>query len=272
MSTYHQDLQQQEAAIIEQMVHNGASPEEIDAQIQKMYDQNKQLVYEDQPRMSDEEVASILESLANYDSTAVFKQKPEKPGFFKSPKSMRKFRKAFDLKSDRKYTLNGEENYVKKLNLRDVMHLSTKIPEYARYIGFNTPKMLVDEITGEYRLTETILTLLERAFSDWDEQNDRPTDFAHSVLEEIAYFLNIRGEDDIAKVDYLLSCDPEEVFEAVRLVVEYNQGFFTKAWNALGPIKEIWSLISGTITSKIKNLKLMQDLQKEEMNQNQTPE
>lgn len=272
MSTHAQDLSQEEMYMIEEMVQKGASPEEIDAKLDEIYSRGRQISGADGPQMSNEEMQQLLESLANYDENAVFNEKPEKPKFFKSPKSLRKFRRSFDLKSDRKYTMNGEERYVKKLNLGDVMRFSAKIPEYARYIGFNTPKMLVDEITGKYRLTETILKLLERAFSDWDEELERPTDFAHSVLEEMAYMLNIKADDDIAAVDYLLSSDPEEVFDAVRLVVEYNQGFFIKTWNALGPIKEIWSLISGMITSKVKNLKLLQDRQNNEMNQNQTPE
>lgn len=264
--------EQELTEIIEQMVHNGASPEEIDAKIQELTHASNQQSKQDLPVVSQEEYDSFMESLANYDPNAVFNEKPSKPKFFKAPKSMRKFKPSFTLKSDRKYTLNGQENFVKKLNLRDVMRLSSKIPEYARYIGFNAPEMLVDEITGKYRLTETILVLLQRAFSDWDEELDRPTDFAHSVLEEMAYFLNIKAEDDIAAVDYLLSCDPEEVFDAVRLVVEYNQGFFTKTWSALGPIKEVWSLISGMITSRIKKMKMLQDLQNEEMNQNLTQE
>lgn len=201
----------------------------------------------------------------DYDEKAIFKEKPPKPDFFKAKEQLKKFRQAFQLKSDQIYVLNDEERKVKKLNLRDVMRISHKTPRWAAYLGYNAPEMLVDDLTGQYRFADTLLTLFERAFGDYDEELDRPTDFGQSVLEEMCSLLNLKNTVDengepCDPVDYLLSCDPDEVYEAVAKLITYNQGFFTKLWNALGPIKNLSTLIFGTISNKIKELSALQSL------------
>lgn len=212
---------------------------------------------------SEEEIANILamkeqqlEAMKPYDPKHVFKEEPPKPALFTKSRTKNKpFKPVFTLNSSRRFTLNGHERLVKKLNLRDNFRIISKLPKWANYMGYNVPEMLVDEFTGKYRIADTLMVLLERAFGDYDYELDRPTDFSESVLEEVAYLLNITDTDDYDAVDYLMSCDPDEVFEAVAQLVEYNQGFFIKLWNRTGIIRETVSLIHGTILQKVKKAK-----------------
>lgn len=229
---------------------------------------------------SEEEIANILamkeqqlEAMKPYDPKHVFKEEPPKPALFSKSRTKNKpFSPVFTLNSSRRFTLNGHERLVKKLNLRDNFRIISKLPKWANYMGFNVPEMLVDEFTGKYRIADTLMVLLERAFGDYDYELDRPTDFSESVLEEVAYLLNITDTDDYAAVDYLLSCDPDEVYEAVAALVEYNQVFFTKLWNKTGIIRESVSLIRGTISQKIKTAKeKLKELEDKIETQSETP-
>lgn len=195
---------------------------------------------------------------SDYDPKAVFKEQAPKPDIFKSGDSVGNFKPVFILKSDRKYKLNGEERNVRKLNMKDVIRIMSKLPKLANYMGYNAPEMLVDDITGKYRFYETVMVLFERAFGDYDYEKDKPTDFSLCVLEEIAYLLSIPKAKDYDPVDYLLSCDPEEVFEAVSTLIAYNQTFFLKLWENSGIIKEICSLIFGTISKRVSLIKQIQ--------------
>lgn len=262
-----QELTQEEMmAKIEKMEAIGMSEDEI----------RKALGLRDnsQQEESFEEDEDFQIDLSQYAEDAPFKQKPAKPDFFKAREKLKPFKELFQLNSDAEYTLTtpeGERKFkAKKLNVRDVMRLTSKVPKWAAYLGFNAPKMLVNEYTGEYRWTETILALAERAFGDYDSELDRPTDFSLSVIEELATLLNLKGEPE--PVDFLLSCDPDEVYTAVATLIAYNQTFFLRLWNMLGPIKELVSLTSGRISSSIKRLKENQILENLEMNlsQNET--
>jgi hypothetical protein len=142
------------------------------------------------------------------------------------------------------------------------MRLAKKVPAWAMYIGYKTPEMLVDEMSGDYRIMETLLALTERAFGDYDLESDQPIDFSLSVLEEVCRILDLSEKEFDDPVEYLLDQDPEEVFEALSVAIRYNQGFFTKVWNNLGPIKSLFSLISGMISDKIEKIKQIQNLEK----------
>ena len=199
-------------------------------------------------------------------SYSPFEEEAPKPKFFReSHKEPQKPK--FVLKSDEKYMLNGQERQLRKMSLRDTIRLASKVPSWAKYLSFNTPQMLVDEFTGQYRVTETILALFERAFGDFDHDNDCPTNFCLSVLDEVCTLLNHPREREKIDADYLLDCDPDEVFDAVAQLIEFNKGFFTKAWNHAGPIKSVTSLISGMISSRIKNISALQSLDSLEMSQ-----
>lgn len=211
--------------------------------------------------------------LSNYVSP--FDEEPPKPKFFKGKDQIKPNKSKFLLKSKQKYILNGEERFVRKLSIRDIMRLVSKTQAWALYLGYNTPQMLVDEFSGRYRFMETLMKLFERAFSDYDEELDSPTEFSYSVVEEIARLLNIKQQGDIEPAEYLLDyCDPEEVYDAVARLVEYNQVFFARLWNnpMLGRIRSLFSSISGMISSKSSILNELQSLNKSEESQSQNNE
>lgn len=209
-------------------------------------------------------------SFGEYDPKAAFKEKAPKPDIFKSSEDIEPFKPVFLLKSDKKYRLNGEDRFVRKLNMKDTIRLMSKLPKLANYMGYKAPEMLVDDITGKYRFYETVMVLFERAFGDYDYEKDKPTDFSLCVLEEIAYLLSIPKTRDVDPVDYLLSCDPEEVFEAVSTLIAYNQNFFLKLWENSGIIKEICSLIFGTISKRVSLIKQIQSGERTDVNPSET--
>lgn len=244
----------------------------IDPDLQKILDLQEQGYTDEQIRqiMGLDDVEETPEvhmpdihlNLSDFEYEDPFEAKPPKPSFFKGKDKLKAFRGGKSLKSNMKYTLDGQERYCKKVNLRDVLRLAKKTPAWAMYIGYKTPEMLVDDMTGQYRIMETILALAERAFGDFDIELDQPTDFSLSVLEEVCRLLDLTAKEFGDPVEYLLEQDPEEVFEALSVAIRYNQGFFTKVWNSLGPIKSIFSLISGLISDKIEQIKQIQNLEK----------
>lgn len=181
-------------------------------------------------------------------SNEVFEEKPKKPKHFR--KIFKKFKPKFQLRSARKYKLAGQEREVRKINFNDTLRLVSKLPSLANYVGYNTPEMLVDQITGQYRFTKTVMAILERVLGEenFDFENNRPSDFQLSVLEEIAYLLNVDEEE-------LMSSDPDEILDAIEILIEVNQRFFLRLWNKSGPIKELYNLTSGRITNYIKKEK-----------------
>lgn len=191
------------------------------------------------------------------DPKAAFKDKPEKPAVLMRRGEEAEFRQAIVLPSDAEYVLNGETRKMRRLNLNDMMRLGAKAAPVFKYLGYNTPEMLVDEFTGRYRVMETLLELFDRAFSDYDLELNRPTGLCYAVVEEICLLLDIKDQPGgVSKEDYLLSCDPMEVYEAVGRLVKYNQAFFIRAWENSGAIKDLGSLITGAISSYTKQMKL----------------
>lgn len=208
---------------------------------------------------------------SSFSDDAVFQEKPAKPNFFKAKEQLQPFEQQFELESNEEYVLNGETRKVKKLNMLDIMRITAKVPKWAAYIGFKVPQMLVNEYTNQYRWSETILALFERAFGDYDMELDRPTDFALSVIEEIVRLLQLKDKGNKA-VDYLLSCDPDEVYVAVAKLISYNQTFFLRIYNSLGPIKDLLSSTFGMISSRARKIKEMNNLENSETNQTQNLE
>lgn len=254
--------QEQTMSLIETMEKAGMTEDQITAAL-GLTDSTQE------PEPEYEETYNM--DFSQFSPDAPFKQKPDKPSFFKAKEKLKKFKQVFSLKSDQQYELNGQTFSVKKLNVRDTMRLAHKTPKWAAYLGYNAPQMLVNEYTGEYRWSETILALFERAFGDYDDELDKPTDFALSVIEEIIVLLgldkaDLRDEngDKADPVDYLLSCDPDEVYTAVATLISYNQTFFLRIWNSLGVIKELTSLIFGKISKSISKLKEDQSQEKKE--------
>lgn len=195
------------------------------------------------------------DALAAYDPKRAFKEDAPRPKNFDRRTPANEFTPVFALASKQVFVLNGEEKRVRILNTKDMIRLTTRLRGWLNYIGYNVPEMLVDEVTGKYRVTETLMKLLERTFSDWDEDLDRPTDFTYSVLTELCSLLEIPDRDGHTAEDYLLSCDPNEVLAAVQKLIECNQDFFIKLWNSSGPIKENFSLMIGLVSSYTNPLK-----------------
>lgn len=214
--------------------------------------------------LSDEDFERQYEIIKRKNSE-VFDEKPKKPKIFK--KILKKFTPKFQLRSAQKFTLAGEQREVKKINFNDTLRLISKLPMWANYIGFNTPEMLIDPLTGRYRFTKTVMTLLERALGEenYDFENNRPSDFQLSVIEELAFLLNVSQDD-------LLSSDPEEVLDAIEILINVNQRFFLRLWNKSGPIKELFSMISGKITHYIEKEKEKQKAESEEDSQTMNEE
>lgn len=261
--------EEKELKRIMELQEAGFTEEQIEAKIQNgtLFDDSNVTTTYSQPEVK----GTYNFDFSNMSQYDPFQQEPPKPEFFKEPKPV-KHKQTFILPSDRKYTLNGQERMLKKMTVNDTIRLISKVPGWAKYLEFNVPEMLVDEFSGEYRVMDTLLKLFERAFSDYDYENERPTDFSLSVLDEVVLLLNHPREREKIDLEYLLDCDPEEVFDAVAKLIEYNKGFFTKAWSHAGPIRSLISLISGMISSKVNQLNAILNLNKLEMNQNPSEE
>lgn len=206
----------------------------------------------------------------DFDEKAAFKEDPEKLSFFKGAEQLKPHVSTFVLKSDSEFVLQGKTYAVRKMNMNDVLRLVAKVPKWAQYLGFNAPKMLVDELTGKYRWAETILKLFERAFGDYDLDLNRPTDFSLSVLEEVVDLMGLQneaastGEKGVA---FLLEQDPEEVLDAVAALIACNQKSFLRVYNALGPIKALINSIFGLISNRIKLINAQRIPENSEMSQ-----
>lgn len=224
---------------IAELEDKGYSEEQIDIEVNKRL-AKESLDVEVKAKPKKQELIVNFDDMPDFDP---YNTIPPKPDFFTN--NTEKFKHRFFLKPKGKYTLNDQERMIKKMNLNDTMRLISKVPMWAQYLAYKTPDMLVNEFTGEYKITETLLKLFERAFSDYDHELKRPTDFSLSVLEEVVELMNHPKERDPIDVEYLLSCDGEEVLDAVEQVIECNKGFFLKLASKLSPLKKMYSLISG---------------------------
>ena len=158
----------------------------------------------------------------------------------------------FYTESDHTVTLGMGEHQrtirIRYLNIEDATRLAAYIPDAVRYVYKRGPALL--ENNSVHSVINDIMTTGLR-----DTRNGKPTKFMIKLYEELAICLSNPEKDQILSASFLRSCQPAQMIQAIRKLVEINQSFFTDLWHEVpGTIRTPVALSIGRITASIKNL------------------
>lgn len=158
----------------------------------------------------------------------------------------------FYTESDHTVTLGMGEHErkvrIRYLNLEDATRLAAYIPDAVRYVYKRGPALL-ENLSVQSVINDVLTTGLR------DTRNGKPTKFMIKLYEELAICLSNPEKDQILSASFLRACQPAQVIQAIRKLVEINQSFFTDLWHEVpGTIRTPVALSIGKITASIKNL------------------
>lgn len=158
----------------------------------------------------------------------------------------------FYMQSEHSVTLGSGEHEktlkIRYLNMDDLDYLSGLVPDIWQYVAKRGKQSL--KKTGFSRFLGLVFTAARR-----DRIGGKPSPFSMHVFNAMAYCLSNPSTGETVTPSFLRACQPSQVVQALRKVVEVNQDFFPELLAELpGGMKRELNTLIGNATSFIKQI------------------